>query len=169
MLVALCLLKLHMLFSVFTTIDIPHEEMTGYCRALTMGEKQQGIGNGLPLGVIVTTPEIASVMSQKIQFNTFGGNPVCSTGDLAVLSVLDKEKRQTHCADVGYLLERLRSLKQKHDVTGDVRERGLMVGIELVTDQKEKTTAKAETALLFEKLKRTWSSSWERGTTWKHI
>lgn len=76
----------------------------------------QGIGNGLPLGAVVTTAEIASVLAQKIQFNTFGGNPVCSAGGLAVLKVLDKEKRQAHCHDVGsHLLERLRALQQKHE------------------------------------------------------
>lgn len=64
----------------------------------------------------MTTPEIASVLSQKIQFNTFGGNPVCSAGGLAVLRVLDKEKRQAHCNDVGsHLLERLRALQQRHE------------------------------------------------------
>ncbi|KAF2293103.1 hypothetical protein GH714_036741 [Hevea brasiliensis] len=90
----------------------------------------KGIGNGLPLGAVVTTPEIANVMAQKIQFNTFGGNPVCSAGGLAVLRTIEKEK-----------------------LIGDVRGRGLMVGIELVTDRKEKTPAKAETAVLFEKLR----------------
>ncbi|KAL6867199.1 hypothetical protein ACP4OV_015223 [Aristida adscensionis] len=124
----------------------------------------KGIGNGLPLGAVVTTPEIASVLAQKIQFNTFGGNPVCSAGGLAVLKVLDKEKRQAHCADVGsHLVERLKSLQQKHEsrtsnprsfvVIGDIRGRGLMLGVELVTDRKEKTPAKAETTVLFEKLK----------------
>ncbi|KAI9113730.1 hypothetical protein K1719_014981 [Acacia pycnantha] len=114
----------------------------------------KGIGNGLPLGAVVTTPEIASVMAQKIQFNTFGGNPVCSAGGLAVLQVLDKEKRQSHCDVVGsHLLERLKSLMHRHEIVGDVRGRGLMVGIELVTDRKEKTPAKAETAVLFEKLR----------------
>ncbi|KAF5193482.1 Alanine:glyoxylate aminotransferase 2-like protein [Thalictrum thalictroides] len=114
----------------------------------------KGIGNGLPLAAVVTTPEIASVMSQKIQFNTFGGNPVCSAGGLAVLRVLEKEKRQEHCAHVGsHLIDRLKSLQQKHEIIGDVRGRGLMVGIELVTDRKEKTPAKAETAVLFEKLR----------------
>ncbi|KNA05206.1 hypothetical protein SOVF_192510 [Spinacia oleracea] len=114
----------------------------------------KGIGNGLPLGAVVTTPEIASVMAQKIQFNTFGGNPVCSAGGLAVLRVIDKEKRQQHCAEVGsHLIDRLKLLQQKHDIIGDVRGRGLMVGIELVTDRKEKTPAKAETGVLFEKLR----------------
>lgn len=76
----------------------------------------QGIGNGLPLGAVVTTPEIANVMAQKIQFNTFGGNPVCSAGGLAVLRVIDKERRQAHCADVGsHLLGRLRTLQERHD------------------------------------------------------
>ncbi|KAK4382467.1 Alanine--glyoxylate aminotransferase 21, mitochondrial [Sesamum angolense] len=114
----------------------------------------KGIGNGLPLGAVVTTPEIASVLAQKIQFNTFGGNPVCSAGGLAVLRVLDKEKRQAHCAEVGsHMIECLRNLQQKHDIIGDVRGRGLMVGIELVTDRKQKTPAKAETAVLFESLR----------------
>jgi alanine-glyoxylate transaminase/(R)-3-amino-2-methylpropionate-pyruvate transaminase len=64
----------------------------------------------------VTTPEIASVLAQKIQFNTFGGNPVCSAGGLAVLRVIDKEKRQAHCTDVGsHLLDRLRALQQRHE------------------------------------------------------
>lgn len=114
----------------------------------------KGIGNGLPLGAVVTTPEIANAMTEKIMFNTFGGNPVCSAGGHAVLKVLDKERRQEHCADVGsHLIQRLRALQQKHEVIGDVRGRGLMVGIELVTDRKEKTPAKAETAVLFEKLR----------------
>ncbi|CDP01392.1 unnamed protein product [Coffea canephora] len=114
----------------------------------------KGIGNGLPLGAVVTTPEIASVMAQKIQFNTFGGNPVCSAGGLAVLKVIDAEKRQEHCAKVGsHLVERLRVLQQTHDIIGDVRGRGLMVGIELVSDRTKKTPAKAETAILFEKLR----------------
>lgn len=76
----------------------------------------QGIGNGLPLGAVVTTPEIAEVMAQKIQFNTFGGNPVCSSGGLAVLRVLEKEKRQQQCVDVGsHLIGRLRDLQHRHE------------------------------------------------------
>ncbi|KAH7683536.1 alanine-glyoxylate transaminase / (R)-3-amino-2-methylpropionate-pyruvate transaminase protein [Dioscorea alata] len=114
----------------------------------------KGIGNGLPLGAVVTTPEIAQVLSKKIQFNTFGGNPVCSAGGLAVLKVIDKEKRQEHCASVGsHLIERLKTLQQKHEIIGDVRGRGLMLGVEFVTDRKEKTPAKAEAVVLLEKLK----------------
>lgn len=65
---------------------------------------------------MVTTPEIAEVMAQKIQFNTFGGNPVCTTGGHAVLRVLDKEKRQEHCHHVGlHLIGRLRELEHRHE------------------------------------------------------
>uniref|UniRef100_A0A453IW37 alanine--glyoxylate transaminase n=1 Tax=Aegilops tauschii subsp. strangulata TaxID=200361 RepID=A0A453IW37_AEGTS len=137
-------------------VCIADEVQSGFGRTGSnyWGFQTQGIGNGLPLGAVVTTPEIASVMAQKIQFNTFGGNPVCSAGGLAVLKVLDKEKRQAHCADIGaHLVERLKSLQQKHEIIGDVRGRGLMLGVELVTDRTEKTPAKAETAVLFEKLK----------------
>nr|GMD51621.1 alanine--glyoxylate aminotransferase 2 homolog 1, mitochondrial [Ipomoea batatas] len=139
-------------------VCIADEVQTGFGRTGShyWGFQTQGvgIGNGLPLGAVVTTPEIASVMAQKIQFNTFGGNPVCSAGGHAVLRVIDKEERQKHCAEVGsHLIGRLRDLQQKHDIIGDVRGRGLMVGIELVSDRKLKTPAKAETGVVFEKLR----------------
>lgn len=68
------------------------------------------------MGAVVTTPEIAQVMAQRIQFNTFGGNPVCSVGGHAVLKVLDKENRQAHCVDVGsHMIGRLKELQQKHE------------------------------------------------------
>lgn len=114
----------------------------------------KGIGNGLPLGAVVTTPDIANVLSRCLHFNTFGGNPVCSVGGHAVLKVLDKEKRQENCSTVGgHLLERIRNLQEKHKIIGDVRGRGLMIGVELVTDRDTKAPAKAETAELVEKMK----------------
>ncbi|WJX47627.1 Alanine--glyoxylate aminotransferase 2, mitochondrial, variant 2 [Trifolium repens] len=113
-----------------------------------------GTGYCFPLGAVVTIHEIANVVAPKIQIKTFAGSPACFACGIAVLKVLDKEKRQAHCADVGsHLLERLKSLKKKHDIIGDVRGRGLMLGVELVTDRKNKTPAKAETAVLFEKLR----------------
>lgn len=114
----------------------------------------KGLGNGLPLGAVVTTPEIASVLARRLHFNTFGGNPVCSAGGHAVLRVLEKEKRQQHCVEVGgYMLQRLRALQEKHDIIGDVRGRGLMIGVELVRDRQTKEPAKEETADLYEKMR----------------
>lgn len=114
----------------------------------------KGIGNGLPLGAVVTTPEISKVLSQRSYLNTFGGNLVCAASGLAVLKVIEKDKLQENAFTVGsYLKERLTNLKKKHDIIGDVRGRGLMLGVELVTDQKLKTPAKAETLHIMEQMK----------------
>ncbi|XVF37444.1 hypothetical protein REPUB_Repub20aG0008300 [Reevesia pubescens] len=114
----------------------------------------KGIGNGIPLGAVVTTPEIAEVLTRRNYFNTFGGNPVCTAAGLAVLNVIEKEKLQENAFVVGsYLKERLTALKDKYDLIGDVRGRGLMLGVELVTDQKLKTPAKLETLHVMDKMK----------------
>ncbi len=64
---------------------------------------------------------------------------MCSAGGRAVLRVLEKEKRQQHCADVGaHLVTRLKALQAKHDIIGDVRGQGLMLGVELVKDRTTK-------------------------------
>lgn len=76
----------------------------------------QGIGNGVPLGAVVTTPEIAKVLTRRNYFNTFGGNPVATASGLAVLKVIEKEKLQENAHVVGsYLKDRLTSLKEKHE------------------------------------------------------
>jgi len=114
----------------------------------------KGIGNGLPLAAVVTTPEISASIANRLHFNTFGGNPVCSAGGRAVLRVIDAEKRQQHCADVGaHLIVRLRELQAKHDLIGDVRGQGLMLGLELVKDRTTKEPAKAELAEVMERMK----------------
>ncbi|CAN6463304.1 unnamed protein product [Victoria cruziana] len=114
----------------------------------------KGIGNGIPLGAVITTPEIAQVLTQRSYFNTFGGNPVCTAGGLAVLRAIEKDKLQENAHLVGsYLIERLKSLMNKHEIIGDVRGRGLMIGVELVTDRQAKTPAKAETLLVMDKMK----------------
>ncbi|OEL23471.1 Alanine--glyoxylate aminotransferase 2-like protein 3, mitochondrial [Dichanthelium oligosanthes] len=105
----------------------------------------KGIGNGIPIGAVVTTPEIAQVLTRRSYFNTFGGNPVSTAGGHAVLKVLEKEKLQENAFVVGsYLKELLNKLKEKHDIIGDVRGKGFLLGVELVTDHEKKTPAKAE-------------------------
>ncbi|KAK8485483.1 hypothetical protein V6N11_074095 [Hibiscus sabdariffa] len=114
----------------------------------------KGIGNGIPLGAVVTTPEIAAVLTRRSYFNTFGGNPVCTTAGLAVLKVIEKEKLQENAFVVGtYLKERLTALKDKYELIGDVRGRGLMLGVELVSDEKLKTPAKLETLHIMDQMK----------------
>lgn len=111
----------------------------------------KGIGNGCPLAAVVTTPEIAAVLSQRIHFNTFGGNPVVTAMGKAVLDVIDREKLQENSLRLGaHILAGLHKLKEKHSLIGDVRGRGLMLGIELVIDRKTKEPAKAECARVLE-------------------
>jgi len=65
---------------------------------------------------VVTTPEIAQVLTRRCYFNTFGGNPLCTAGGLAVLKVLEKERLQENAFVVGsYLKDRLRGLQEKHE------------------------------------------------------
>jgi alanine-glyoxylate transaminase/(R)-3-amino-2-methylpropionate-pyruvate transaminase len=114
----------------------------------------KGIGNGMPIGAVVTTPEIAQVLTRRSYFNTFGGNPVSTAAGHAVLKVLEKEKLQENAFVVGsYLKEQLNILKEKHDIIGDVRGRGLLLGVELVTDHEKKTPAKAEIAQVMNHMK----------------
>lgn len=114
----------------------------------------KGIGNGIPLGAVVTTPEIAQVLTMRCYFNTFGGNPFCTAGGLAVLKVLEKERLQENAFAVGsYLKDRLRALQEKHDIIGDVRGTGFMLGVELVTDRQLKTPAKDEICHAMEHMK----------------
>ena len=114
----------------------------------------KGIGNGAPLAAVATRPEIAKLLSERVHFNTFGGNPVpCAMGK-AVLEVIDRENIQQNCVDVGgYLMEGYRKLKLKHDIIGDVRGKGLMTGVELVKDRQTKEPAPAECFQVFERAK----------------
>uniref|UniRef100_A0A182T242 Alanine--glyoxylate aminotransferase 2, mitochondrial n=1 Tax=Anopheles maculatus TaxID=74869 RepID=A0A182T242_9DIPT len=82
----------------------------------------KGIGNGFPMGAVITSRKIAEVLSQALHFNTFGGNPLACAVGIAVLDVIDEEEMQKNSLDVGtYLLKGLEQLREKHDVIGDVR------------------------------------------------
>ena len=111
----------------------------------------KGIGNGCALAAVVTTPQIAGVLSKRIHFNTFGGNPVVCAVGKAVLEVIEGEKLQENALKVGnYVRSGLKKLKAKHAIIGDVRGKGLMLGVELVKDHTTKEPAKAETAQVLE-------------------
>ena len=111
----------------------------------------KGIGNGCPLGAVVTTPKIAAALAQRIHFNTFGGNPVVCAQGKAVLEVIEREGLQANALEMGSrILLGLQNLKEKHNVIGDVRGKGLLLGIELVKDRGTKEPAKAECAQVLE-------------------
>ncbi|XP_057723961.1 alanine--glyoxylate aminotransferase 2 homolog 2, mitochondrial-like [Arachis stenosperma] len=114
----------------------------------------KGIGNGAPIGAVVTTPQIAEVLTRRTYFSTFGGNPVCSAAGHAVLRVIEKEKLKQNAFVVGsYLKECLSSLMDKHEIIGDVRGKGMLLGVELVKDKKLKVPANAEMLHIIEKMK----------------
>jgi len=114
----------------------------------------KGIGNGAPLGCVITTPEIAMTLKQRLHFNTYGGNPVSMAQGLATLEVMLDENIQARAKNVGtHLLEGLKRLGERHPLIGDVRGKGLMIGVELVKDRGTKEPASAETGEVFDRCK----------------
>ncbi len=114
----------------------------------------KGIGNGCPLAAVVTRPEIARALTQRIHFNTFGGNPVSCAAGLATLEVLLEENVQARAKALGRrLAEGLARLAKAHAIVGDVRGRGLMAGVELVTDRRTREPATKQTADVLERAK----------------
>ncbi|MCC6545631.1 aspartate aminotransferase family protein [Candidatus Sumerlaeota bacterium] len=114
----------------------------------------KSLGNGAPISAVVTRKEIAETMKQRLHLNTFGGNPVSAAAGLAVLEVIEEDKLQENAKVVGaHFLKELNRLKDKHQLIGDVRGKGLMLGVELVKDRKTKEPASAECAALHEGLK----------------
>jgi 4-aminobutyrate aminotransferase-like enzyme/Ser/Thr protein kinase RdoA (MazF antagonist) len=101
------------------------------------------IGNGHPLGVVVTTQAIADAFKNGMEyFNTFGGNPVSCAIGLEVLKVIKEEKLQENARVVGnYLKSGLNDLMRQFEIIGDVRGPGLFIGFELVKDRETKTPA----------------------------
>ncbi|MCZ6754204.1 MAG: aminotransferase class III-fold pyridoxal phosphate-dependent enzyme [Gemmatimonadetes bacterium] len=113
------------------------------------------IGNGHPLGAVITTPEIAASFDSGMEyFNTFGGNPVSCAVGLAVLDVIEEQGLRQHAATVGaHFLDRLRELADRHAWIGDVRGRGLFIGVELVRDRDTLEPADREAAYVIERMK----------------
>jgi 4-aminobutyrate aminotransferase-like enzyme len=106
------------------------------------------IGNGYPLGAVVTTPEIAASFDNGMEFfSTFGGSTVACAVGLEVLEVVESERLQDHAREVGgALLARLRASLGDHPLVGDIRGSGLFLGIELVNDRATREPATAEAA-----------------------
>lgn len=97
----------------------------------------KGIGNGFPMAAVVTSPEIADMLGQALYFNTFGGNPLACAVGSTVLDIIKEEKLQENCAVVGtYFLEGLAKLRDEFEIVGDVRGKGLMIGMEMVESKK---------------------------------
>jgi len=149
-------------------VCVADEVQTGFGRAGThfwMFETQgvvpdivtlgKPIGNGHPLGAVITTPEIAASFANGMEyFNTFGGNPVSCAAGLGVLDVIRDEELQNNALEVGeYLKQALRELQNQHSAIGDVRGLGLFLGIEFVRDRETLEAGGSEAAYVVEQMK----------------
>jgi alanine-glyoxylate transaminase/(R)-3-amino-2-methylpropionate-pyruvate transaminase len=111
----------------------------------------KSIGNGAPLAAVTTRREIADALTQRIHFNTFGGNPVSMAAGLAVLDIIEEEELQRNARETGGRLRAgLQELMARHQLVGDVRGMGLMLGVELVRDRATKEPAPQETLAVWE-------------------
>jgi 4-aminobutyrate aminotransferase len=104
----------------------------------------KGIASGMPLGVTVSKAELMDWVPGS-HASTFGGNPVCIAAALATLDVIEKEGLLRNSQEVGdHMLKRMADWPKKHKIVGDVRGRGLMIGVEIVKDQKTREYGAAE-------------------------
>ena len=97
----------------------------------------KGIASGMPLGICMAKAGIMDWVPGS-HASTFGGNPVCIAAALATMDVLEREGIKNAAAVGDSMLQRLRSWVAKHPHVGDVRGRGLMIGIEIVKDKESR-------------------------------
>jgi len=103
------------------------------------------MGNGHPIGAVVTTEEISASFDKGPEFfSSFGGNPVSCAIGKAVLQVIDEENLQEHAKKVGdYFIEQLKMLQKSHPELADIRGSGLFLGVEILTPNREPATSLA--------------------------
>jgi 4-aminobutyrate aminotransferase-like enzyme len=99
------------------------------------------MGNGHPVAAVVTRSDIVDRFAAETEFfSTFGGNPVACAAAMAVLDVLGEERLVENAAAIGETIRAgVRALAGRHPAIGDVRGRGLMIGVELVADPTART------------------------------
>ncbi len=101
----------------------------------------KGIGSGMPIGLIVGRRKLLEQLPVGSHGNTFGGNPVCCAATLKTLELIEKQylEQARHMGE--HLMRGLVSLQQELPCIGAVRGRGLMIGMELITDTTSRTPA----------------------------
>jgi 4-aminobutyrate aminotransferase len=114
----------------------------------------KGLGNGMAIGAVVGREDLVDAVPAS-SISTFGGNPIATTVALANLEYLEAEGLQSNAQRVGkLLLEGLDDLRERHDVVGDVRGKGLMLGVELVERSETKVPSPALAAAVMEGCRR---------------
>ncbi len=114
----------------------------------------KGLGNGAPVGVTMTRPEIAASF-KGLQISTFGGNPVTSVAAKAVIDLIEEDRLMDNAHTVGnYYRDGLERLKEKYEQIGDVRGMGLMQAMEFVKDPVSKEPSPAATNQFMEECRK---------------
>ena len=102
----------------------------------------KGIGNGIPTSAVAARGEVISCLAKGEMSSTVGGNPVSSAAVTAILEIMDEEKLAHNALKMGQTMKkRLLAIQEKSRFLGDVRGRGLVMGVELVKDKKTKQPA----------------------------
>jgi 4-aminobutyrate aminotransferase len=98
----------------------------------------KGMASGMPMGAIIAS---ATVMSWKpgSHGNTFSGNPVCCAAGIATFDVIKNGAMKNAAAVGAYLMAEFKRMQKKYDIIGDVRGKGLMIGVEIVDSKKSRT------------------------------
>lgn len=138
----------------YEILIIIDEIQTGFCRTGKMFAIEyygiepdimvmaKGIANGFPLSAFIAREEIANAFKPGDHLSTFGGNPVSCAAAVANIKFLERENFKTDVQRKGeFLISQLKNLKEKYKIIGEVRGKGLMIGIELVNDQNSKLPA----------------------------
>jgi 4-aminobutyrate aminotransferase-like enzyme/Ser/Thr protein kinase RdoA (MazF antagonist) len=110
---------------------------------VTMGKP---MANGHPVGAVVMREDIHAAFTSRVDFfSTFGGNPVSAAAALATLDVMERDRLQENCRTTGARFrDQIRMLSQRHAAIGDVRGRGLMIGVDIVADRLSREAAPRE-------------------------
>ncbi|MBA7500064.1 Isoleucine 2-epimerase [subsurface metagenome] len=107
----------------------------------------KALASGLPLSALIGRAEIMDSLEAPAHLFTTAGNPVCCAAALATISVIKEEKLVERSKEMGdYIKARFNELKKEHELIGDVRGKGLLIGVDLVTDRGTKQRAEKETA-----------------------
>ena len=114
----------------------------------------KGFGNGAAIGAVLMKSDDAAAFAGKMYFNTFGGDPMQAAQARATMDVIAEEKLSANAVAMGQRLkDGMRELMKNHSLIGDVRGRGLLLGMELVEDRISKEHATEKTALFMDKCK----------------
>jgi len=109
----------------------------------------KGMGNGVPIGAMGCTDEIATGFAVGSHGSTFGGNPLCAAAAFATVSTVLEEKLVANAAEMGeYLNLELQQLKQKHSCITEIRGKGLMTGLAVTCPAMDVVVALREKGIL---------------------